>query len=346
VTLLALMPVLGFAALAVDIGVLEYAHVQVQSGVDAASLAGVGYLDGTSAGMAKAQEMAITVAGRNQVLGNPLQLTSDDVVLGHYDAGDEHFWATTDPSRVNAVYVHVDVTNLPSIFAGAAFGKMFLDTEAHSLGRNLQRPGAGKTPCFLPIAVPDCYLHTDSIDSYALKMSSAQDDNAGWASLVGNPNASGVKEQLAGQCAQAPATVDMTVYLNNGEISTVLAKVDDMLEHSDQSWDPVKWGPEPPPMDGTGPDRGTSTVHHYGSVIEGPVVVFHPAGGECGSATQFNQDAPVVGFTWGVIYDVDAHGSGKGIRMKLDTIHPYHVDSNVGGGVASNITYTDMNLVY
>ncbi|MBW2258737.1 MAG: hypothetical protein JRI25_29715, partial [Deltaproteobacteria bacterium] len=194
--------------------------------------------------------------------------------------------------------------------------------------------------------VPDCYLGINDIEDYALRMSSANEDNAGWARVGASPNAEYIVNQLDGQCEDGPASVFDAVGLQNGEVTTALHKIDKMLEESDETWDESKWGPLPLPM-GSVPEDGDSksVVRNYGNVVEGVVILFSPDGGICGAETQFNDFAQITGFAWGVLYDVDDHGDGKNIRMKLDLTYD-HEGGTYGGGIATNITYKDIGLVY
>jgi len=346
VTILTLMPMLGFSALVTDIGVLQYGHAQLQAGVDAAALAGVAYFDGTHEGVELAVAKAKYIASQNEVLGQPIDLGSYDVFPGYYDPDRDRFITTWEPSLANALYIDGDVTNIRTIFALAAFGHHFMQTKATALAKAVQEPGVGYAPCYLPVAVPDCYLGVNDIEDYALRMISSNDDNAGWARVGASPNADYVKAQLGGQCESGPASVFDLVGLQNGQVTSALQTIDSLIEKSDQTWDTDKWGPIPPPM-GTFPEENgeVSSVQNYGNVIEGVVILFNPDGGICGASTQFNDFAQITGFAWGVIYDVDAHGDGKDIRMKLDLTYEYE-GGTYGGGIATNITYKNIGLVY
>jgi hypothetical protein len=346
VTILTLMPMLGFTALVTDIGVLQYAHTQLQAGVDAAALGGVAYFDGTHEGVHIAVAKAREYGAMNTVLGEPIQLSEYDVLPGYYDPDQGRFITTWHPSLANALYINGDVSEVRTIFALAAFGQHFMQTDATALAKAIQEPGVGFAPCYLPVAVPDCYLGVEDIEDYALRMSSANEDNAGWGRVGQLPDAEYIKNQLGGQCSESPASVFDLVGLQNGQVTTALQKIDSLIENSPDAWDESKWGAMPPPM-GTvpEPDDAVSSVNNYGNVVEGVVILFNPAGGICGEATQFNDFAQITGFAWGVIYDVDAHGDGKNIRMKLDLTYEYEGGTN-GGGIATNITYTDIGLVY
>ena len=53
----------------------------------------------------------------------------------------------------------------------------------------------------------------------------------------------------------------------------------------------------------------------------------------------------LMGFAWGVVYDVDDHGTGKNLRVKLDLTYEY--DGGTAGGGTGNVTFQKSHqLVY
>ena len=79
----ALVVFLGFIALSIDMGVLYSARTSAQRAADAAALAGAFtfVVDPTSPQPATAQDHAVSVAGSNKVLGNPVSITTGDVTV-------------------------------------------------------------------------------------------------------------------------------------------------------------------------------------------------------------------------------------------------------------------------
>ncbi len=75
-TSLSLFVVLGFGALGVDVGSMVTARNQLQSGVDAAALAGAA---GLIASQQIAQNQAIQVAANNSVQNNPIMIDTGDI---------------------------------------------------------------------------------------------------------------------------------------------------------------------------------------------------------------------------------------------------------------------------
>jgi hypothetical protein len=104
---------IGFGALAIDLGQLYTARGELQRAVDSAALAGVssyftdaGLMGDQEALTTLAQSRAGGVALHNPTLGASTQLETPDLVLGTLDAGNPH--ALLDPSgaaRLNAVQV-------------------------------------------------------------------------------------------------------------------------------------------------------------------------------------------------------------------------------------------------
>jgi len=346
-TILAMTPLLGFLALVVDTGVLQLAHTELQAGTDAAALAGTGYLDGTAAGLEQAVSSAVRVASENAMLGNPIPLRPDQVVPGYWDPEARQFVPWADPAKVDALRVETDVLQIRTFFAGGVFGRWFTQTNAVSVARAAERPGTGVVECYLPLAVPDCYLDREGIEDIDMQMVSANDDNVGWARVNDRPNAWYLREQLGGQCDGSRATVHDMVGLENGLVESALSEVRRQVDISETTWDAERWGPMPPPM-GTLESDGDSqsTLRQYGQVIEGPIILYQTPSGSCGSDNQFTGMQPITGFAWGVLYDVDDQGNGQNLRAKLDLSwdHEFGVG---GGGLATNVLYREPGeLVY
>src|SRR2546425_530942 len=82
---LLMVPLMGFAALAIDVGMLYTARTQCQNAADAGALAGAGYmltlnnLNGGAANSIKAK--AVEFANYNQVLSTPVIILPSDVTV-------------------------------------------------------------------------------------------------------------------------------------------------------------------------------------------------------------------------------------------------------------------------
>jgi hypothetical protein len=79
------MALVGFVALAVNIGLLALMRTQAQSAADSAAMAGARTLNGTSGNNStNASAAAVAAAGANSVLGQPVQSGQVSVTIGKY----------------------------------------------------------------------------------------------------------------------------------------------------------------------------------------------------------------------------------------------------------------------
>ena len=106
-------------ALVLDIGYLQVAGAQLQTGLDMAALAGAAHLgDGPEA----ARDAAITIAARNQAAGRSIALTDENVILGTWDdaAGEFVPLSGLDEQDANAVQIEWQRPDVETFFARAA----------------------------------------------------------------------------------------------------------------------------------------------------------------------------------------------------------------------------------
>ncbi|MEM6928156.1 MAG: pilus assembly protein TadG-related protein [Myxococcota bacterium] len=152
-----LTTLLGFTAMAVDIGMVGVGRAQVQVAVDAASLAAAGRLDGTESGLVAAARTAAEVAAAHQVLGTPIAIEPDGIVLGRYDEDGGSVVEETEAALVDAVQIRLLPHDITTSFAAVAFDTRSVAVAAQVTARRAAGHGpARSTTCFLPIAVPDC----------------------------------------------------------------------------------------------------------------------------------------------------------------------------------------------
>jgi len=166
----ALVVLLGFAALAVDLGALYSARTQLQSGADAAALAAVSEIDSGQATTAAAE-----FASFNTVMDTPITLDPADIVTGSLDFSTGTFTPGGQPS--NAVKVIARRTDgspdgpLP-LFFGRVLGRNAASVEAESVAAIDSRI-SGVRPAnapgqidLLPFAVKKSDVgHTETITS-------------------------------------------------------------------------------------------------------------------------------------------------------------------------------------
>lgn len=155
---MSLTALLGFTAMAVDLGLVIVAQAQVQVASDAVAHAAASALDGTSDGVSAAAAAASAVAAHHTVLGDTLSLGVDDVTVGRWD-DDLGLVEETDPRLVDAVEVRLDAVRVYTAFASVSFGITDVGVATSTLTRRPALAGpARSTSCYLPLAVPACHL--------------------------------------------------------------------------------------------------------------------------------------------------------------------------------------------
>ena len=341
---ISLTVVLGFAALVVDLGYQRMVATQLQHAADAVSHGAAQQLDGTQAGMDAALVVAHTLAAANNANGHEVQLednasnTADGgIVFGIYDFDLGTFTPDIEPTDVNAVQINLQLADLNPLFSGVSFGTEHLVADGRTTSAQPLGGPAGAVECMLPIALSSCTFDTYTDGEYnyidfRLSGSGDPEDELGWASLSGRPNARSVTDQLSDCEASGPVEVADEVYLNNGTIASALSELAALVSDSDTEWDTGLWGSLPAQL----PDSAISSAD-YGNTWEGPVAVFDSGG--C-SNVKFNQSAPVVGFAWGVVYDVVDRGSDKSIRMRIESTEDRTYGTSGGGEIDAGVIYS------
>ena len=135
---ISLVVLLGFAALAIDVGYFYHTKNQLQGAADAAALAGAAKLDGTNNLIqTDARIEAIKYAALNSASGSPVHLSSDDSNVLANDNGINDItvgsWVTNTyhagGTPVNAVQVKARSTNKDAAGFPRIFGKIFDTTK-------------------------------------------------------------------------------------------------------------------------------------------------------------------------------------------------------------------------
>lgn len=150
-----LVALLGFVALAVDLGTLYVRKSELQNAADAAALSGARELDGTRAGVQRAQQAAIDTAARNLA---DFGATAIDIGAEHIrfatsgDAADDAWIGLAavadDASAAPLGFIKVDTSGIAPGTIATWFARVFESNETSTRGRAV----AGKTLCdVLPI---------------------------------------------------------------------------------------------------------------------------------------------------------------------------------------------------
>lgn len=139
---------LGFAALAVDVGNLVAIRTEAQRTVDAAALAGAGHLLIDSDDSLGAANTAIAFAAKNNVAGSPATLQAGDVDV------DLPNWTVT-----TRLHLTSDRGNAPATFFAKIFGVGTVDVvttaKAWAAPANGIEPGGTIEDCVLPVGILD-----------------------------------------------------------------------------------------------------------------------------------------------------------------------------------------------
>lgn len=350
--------VLSFVAIVVDLGLARLAQAQLQATTDAAALGGARRLDGSATGLTAARQTAVEVGGANEVMGVALALDANEgnaadggVVLGVWDPDTDDFTPSTEAEEVNAVLVRARRQDLPVWFA-VFLGRDRLAASALSLARRGSELGAGKVPYYLPFALPDCQVHEhdpDEMSDITFTLSPAGEDNVGWGAVDATPSAAWAKDHINAmlECMHAwdetgtvpeacsSAAAGESVNLDNGVVGGALSELNQAMAKG-IDWNETVWGPLPA-------QHKDSTVPKavYGTVLEGPIPIFDAGPEYCSDDAAWNETLPLLGFVWGVIYDVRTKGSAsqKNVWVRVDMEHLHPVGDWYGGG-SWGVTYS------
>jgi len=343
---------LGFSALAVDIGLERFTDTQLQAAVDAATLSGASELDGTTTGITRAKSRTVSIAALHSTLNRPISLPASAIQVGTWDTKLSTFklWDGKDPTVVNAVKVDHTPPSFTTALASVAFGIKTFTVTADSLGVRPTGAGAAQsTKCFLPFAIPDCWLSgTPKGKNPAPLMfqwSPSVNDGIAWGSPDGNPNANDVRAQLLGQCDHAEIKVGDPIYVDEGVKNTALSAIGDILNNK-ASVAPTKWNASLygsiPLRTGT-PDTANIPLksdvvgNNWTNTLEGPVALINA--GACNNL-KFTGSYAMTGVAWAVVYDSKSSGSPKNVYIQLDIVNEHDiwgtVDTTKTGNVLAN----------
>ncbi|MCI0478990.1 pilus assembly protein TadG-related protein, partial [Candidatus Uhrbacteria bacterium] len=133
---IALLMLVGFMALAIDVGFVFTAKADLQAAVDAAALAGA---SGLIFSPDEARARAIDYAAKNPVYGNQVQLDLADIELGAWNSSTRTFTDLSDDDELvaNSIRVTGNLTeargNPLTLFFARAVGADTADVRAQSV---------------------------------------------------------------------------------------------------------------------------------------------------------------------------------------------------------------------
>ncbi len=342
---LAMLVLLGAAALVVDLGHITTVRAELQAAADAAAHAGARQLDGSAEGVLRAADQALRFAAANEAAQEAVSLSGDGAALELGVWEDGSFASGGPPEEINAVRALARRADLIPWFSGAAFGTDALAASAESIAVH-QRDVAGEMECFLPLAVADCTitdLYGSGVNFVDLTINPPGVDNVGWAMPGGNPSSDWLQDQLRDCGHDGTATVGDDVGLGNGTATSVLTEIADLLsEGTGTAWNGDHWGSLPPQLEGSGVDPAS-----FGNTLEGVLFTFTDDGYCAGGGGGFNEHQAISGFVWAAIYDVVTHGpaAGRTIRVRLEVTETREVGSGGGGSQDFGIVGRDVVVV-
>ena len=324
---------LGFGALATDVGLMQVTNSELQVAADAAALAGASWLDGTSVGLGNAVVGAANVGSLNHMYGDSVQVNTVEVHLGIYDPDTGNFEEVTttfdDPGRVNAV--RVDMNRQTSSVLAKAMPGNFDELPAYGRSTALRPTGgsARRVECYLPFAMPDCHF-TQFLDTgtnpppLMFTFSNNNNDNVGWGLPTINIGASFLNAQLEGQCGNETLEVGSTLFTDNGVKSSTIKFMSDIINENSnvefsegptaEQIDNIPGMSWPIVRDGVNANIAQDSeisANNWGNAIEG-VVALVDLGEDCNNIDFFRQGVEITGFVYAYVYDVKASGGGGG----------------------------------
>lgn len=329
----------GFAAMVIDLGYVGVVESQLQTSTDAAAMGAARLLDGTTDGFSAARTAAVEIASVNPADGaavvvdpNAANDANGDVVLGVWD-GTSFSADLSAPADVNAVLVRTERQDLVPFFSRIAFGNDALGSAVESIAIAPPPAQASEVPWYLPFGLPDCLWDAytpDQIMDMTFVLSPAGDDNTGWATVNGSPNAAWIMDFIStiSPCMQewyetgdveeacASASVDDPVDLHNGEVQSAQNYMASNIGELGIPWDTDLWGDLPAQDEDSAVD-----TDEYGYTYVGPIPIFSAGDEYCSeSGGGWTETTSTTGFAWAVIYDI-TKGTGASehtIKLRLD----------------------------
>jgi Flp pilus assembly protein TadG len=344
---LSVFVLLGFSALALDIGMIQVAETELQAAIDNAALSGASELDSTVSGIARAKARAVSVAAAHQVLGDGVTISTADVEVGNWEDGVWTAWdgEAEDAEDINAVRIDHTPPQIGTLLGSVAFPGLGLtgyDIDARAMATRPFGVGVAKSSnCFLPFAVPDCWLDVAAAlgtnpPPLKFTMYPSPTDAIAWGDPTANPSASEVNNQLSNGCEEGTIEVGEDMYVNEGVQATSLQLIGNILNErtavEPSTWDEELYGEFFTTDERDGGDNTANLVWplgsdvrwwNWGNVLEGPIALVD--GGDDCENVSFTGTLDITGVAWGVLYDVKDHAYDKNIYLQLDVENEHQI---------------------
>ena len=219
---------IGFAALAVDIGYTLTTKNELQNVADAAALAAARQLGVIYQGMSYDEQqdyvcdpqtivdVATDVAAKNQAGGMNITIEADDVTIGDWDANTLSLFETNDqPDAVRVLARRDGTANGPiTTFFARIFGIDTVDVSAKATaaltGQGTTEPGELE----VPLGISGYYFDGDDRCNDQIKFSPTGDPDAcaGWTSFTENANTPNIVKILQGLIESPATTAGETIF--------------------------------------------------------------------------------------------------------------------------------------
>lgn len=209
VTAIMIFSLIGFAALAIDIGHLYATRNELQNIADAAALAGAGYLGSVYKGLSFAEQKTKTftqeevaavvkaVALQNKAAGLNISINDEDIRIGEWnqDTKDISPETLTAPDAVEVIARRDDKANSPiTTFFAKIFSintmKVSADATAALTGPSKIAPGKLN----LPFGLSEYVFPNDCSDPIAF--SPTNDSCAGWHNFFDDANTNDMRDKM------------------------------------------------------------------------------------------------------------------------------------------------------
>lgn len=201
---------IGFAALAIDVGYLYATRNELQNTADAAALAGAGFLGAQYAELSYSEQQnhtfskndivaaVNTVAGKNKAAGSAISILDADITIGTWDVDTLSVTPTlTSPDAVRVIARRDSSANSPiTTFFAHIFGIESVDVSATATaalsGPATVAEGVLKTP----FSLSENVFPNSCMDE--IVFSPTTDSCAGWHNFFDAANADKMEEKMLG----------------------------------------------------------------------------------------------------------------------------------------------------
>jgi hypothetical protein len=205
-----LIMLVGFAALAIDVGYLYATRNELQNAADAGALAGAGFLGEQYAGLTYSEQQAYTftrtdivgtvneVTRKNKAAGVGISINDADITIGIWDEDARTVTPTlTAPNAVRVIARRDSSANSPvSVFFARIFGVETMNVSAVATAALTGPASVDDGVLKTPFGLSENVFPNECTDEIAF--SPTTDSCAGWHNFFDPANANAMDEKLLG----------------------------------------------------------------------------------------------------------------------------------------------------